>query len=113
MAPETVEAHLAPMRRPEVDAAVRSLTRRMILPEAMRLMAGVYRRRRLTVPTLVAFGRQDRPWTEENLWRVCRDPQRYADRTEFAYVDDAAHFITDDAPAAVARLAVEWFERAA
>jgi pimeloyl-ACP methyl ester carboxylesterase len=112
MAPETVEAHLAPMRRPEIDAAVRPLTRRMVLPEAMRLMAGAYRRRRLTVPTLAVFGRQDRPWTEENLGRVCRNPQRYADRMEFAFVDDAAHFITDDAPAAVARLALEWFERA-
>ena len=113
MSEATVEAHLAPMRRPDIDGAVRPLTRGMILPEAMRLSRGVYRRRRLTVPTLFVFGRRDRPWTEENMGRICRNPQRYADRVEFAYVDDAAHFITDDAPAAVADLAIDWFERAA
>jgi pimeloyl-ACP methyl ester carboxylesterase len=108
-----IEAHLAPMRRPDIDSAVRPLTRRMILPEAARLTSGVYSRQRLTVPTLVVFGRRDRPWTEELMGRTCRNPQRYADRVEFAYVDGAAHFITDDAPAAVAHLAIDWFERAA
>ncbi len=113
MSDATTEAHLAPMRRPDIDGAVRPLTRGMILPEAMRLSRGVYRRRRLTVPTLFVFGRRDRPWTEENMGRVCRNPERYAERVEFAYVDDAAHFITDDAPAAVADLALDWFERTA
>ena len=46
------------------------------------------------------------------MGRICRNPERYADRVEFAYVDDAAHFITDDAPAAVADLALDWFARA-
>ena len=109
----TVEAHLAPMRRPDIDAAVRPLTRNMVLPEAMRMARGVYRRRRLTVPTLVVFGRRDHPTTEELLQSTCRHPERYADRLELAYVDDAAHFITDDAPAEVADLALDWFERAA
>jgi pimeloyl-ACP methyl ester carboxylesterase len=113
MSEAAVEAHLAPMRRPDIDGAVRPLCRRMVLPEAMRMSRGVYRRRRLTVPTLVVFGRRDRPWTEELMGRICRNPERYADRVEFAYVDDAAHFITDDAPAAVADLALDWFERAA
>lgn len=108
----TIQAHLAPLRRSEIDGAIRPLTRRMILPEAMRLSRGVYRRERLTVPTLFVFGRRDKPWTEENVSRICRDPERYADRVEFAYVDDAAHFITDDAPAAVAELALDWFTRA-
>ena len=113
MSEATAEAHLAPMRRPDIDGAVRPLTRGMILPEAMRLIRGVYRRRRLTVPTLFVFGRRDRPWTEQNMGRICRYPERYADRVEFAYVDDAAHFITDDAPAAIADLAIDWFNRAA
>ena len=112
MAEATVEAHLAPMLRPEIDGAVRPLTRGMILPEAMRLARGVYRQRRLTVPTIVVLGRRDWPWTEELMGRVCRSPERYADHVEFAYVDDAAHFITDDAPAAVADLVLDWFERA-
>jgi pimeloyl-ACP methyl ester carboxylesterase len=112
MSEDTIEAHLAPMSRPEIDGAVRPLTRGMILPEAMRLSRGVYRRRRLRVPTLFVFGRRDRPWTEENLSRLCPDLDRYADRVELAYLEDAAHFITDDAPAAVARLALDWFARA-
>ena len=113
MSDDTIEAHLAPMRLPAIDGAVRTLTRGLVLPEAIRMARGVYRRRRLTVPTLVVFGRGDYPWSEELLSRACRDPQRYADRVEFAYVDDAKHFITDDAPAAVAELALDWFDRAA
>jgi len=112
MSPATVEAHLAPMRRPDVDAAVRPLVRRMVLAEAMRMMRGVYRHKRLRVPTLVVFGRRDHPTTEELLERLCRDPGRYADHVELAYVPDAAHFITDDAPDAVAELALDWFARA-
>ena len=110
---ETIDAHLAPMQRPEVDAAVRPLTRNMVMPEALRLVRGDYRRRRLSVPTLFVFGRKDRPWTEQNIRRISGDPRRYADRAELAFVDDAAHFVTDDAPAVVADLALDWFERAA
>ena len=113
MSEATAEAYLAPLRRPDIDSAVRTLTRGMILPEAMRLACGVYSRRRLTAPTLFVFGRRDHPWTEENMRRICRDPERHADRVEFTYVDDAAHFIADDAPAAVADLAINWFARAA
>jgi pimeloyl-ACP methyl ester carboxylesterase len=112
MSEAAIDAHLAPMRRGDIDAAVRPLTRHLILPEAMRMMRGVYRRQRLTVPTLVVFGRRDWPWTEELMARMHRHPERYADRVEFAYVDDAAHFITDDAPTAVASLTLDWFERA-
>ena len=109
----TVDTHLAPMRRSEVDAAVRALTRGMVVPEGLRMGRGVFRRRRLAVPTLFVFGRRDRYWNEEIMRRVCGAPERYAARAEFAYVDDAAHFITDDAPAAVAGLALDWFQRAA
>lgn len=113
MTEETVAAHLAPMARPEVDAAVRPLCRHMVAAEGVRIMRGVYRRRRLTVPTLIVFGRLDYAFTEELVGRTCREPERYADQAEFAYVDDAAHFITDDGPDAVVDLAVDWFTRAA
>jgi len=113
MSPETVDAHLAPFARTEIDAAVRPLTRRMVVAEALRMMRGAYRTRRLTVPTLVVYGRRDLPTTEELMHRICPDPDRYADRLELAWVDDAAHFITDDAPADVAALTVDWFRRAA
>jgi pimeloyl-ACP methyl ester carboxylesterase len=110
---ETVlDAHLAPLRRPDIDGAVRALYRGMVLPEAMRLGRGVYRGVKLAVPTLVVFGRRDRAFTEELVARTCRNPERYADRLEIAYVDDAAHFIVDDAPDAIADLALAWFQRA-
>ncbi|MGD8201291.1 alpha/beta fold hydrolase [Ornithinimicrobium sp. W1679] len=112
MAPDVEEAHLAPLRRPEVDGAVRRLTRGMLLPEGLRMARGVYRRRRLTVPTRFVFGLRDRYWNEEIMGLVCGDPDRYADRADFAYVPGAAHFITDDAPEAVAGLALDWFDRA-
>lgn len=92
---------------------VRTLYRGMVLPEALRLMRGVYRRQRLMVPTLVVFGRHDGRFPEELIERICPTPQQHADRVEFAYVDEAANFITDDAPAAVTDLALNWFERAA
>lgn len=111
MTEATIEAHLAPMQRPEVDAAVRTLTRRIVLPEAVRIVGGHYRRRRLTVPTLFAFGRRDAFWNEEIMRLVCPSPLRYADGAELAYVDDAAHYVTDDAPEAVAALVLDWFGR--
>ena len=48
-----------------------------------------------------------RPTIPRSAW------ERYADRVELAYVDDAAHFIVDDAPAEMTTLALDWFDRAA
>ena len=112
MSEATIDTHLAPLRRPDIDSAVRPLVRGLIMPEAMRMARGVYRRRRLSVPTLVVFGRQDHPWAE-HAERLCCHRERYAGCLEFAYVDQAAHFITDDDPAAVADLALDWFDRTA
>ena len=52
------------------------------------------------------------PWDEPVLRRLCGDLTRFADRYELAFVDGAAHFITDDAPGEVAALALDWMERA-
>ncbi|TYL53230.1 alpha/beta fold hydrolase [Agromyces mariniharenae] len=108
----TIAAHLAPMRRPEVDQAVRRLYRGMVLPESMRLSRGVYRRMRLTVPTLVAFGRLDTRFEESLIRRVCSHPERFADRMELAFVDGAGKLVPDDAPDTVAELALDWIRRA-
>ncbi|MFB6610394.1 alpha/beta fold hydrolase [Agromyces sp. NPDC056379] len=109
MPPGIVEAYLAPLQIPEIDAAVREQTRGMILPELMRISRGVYKKQRMHPPTLCAFGRLDRPWTEELVRRLSGDPFRYADRFDFAFVDGAAHFMTDDAPEAVTELVLEHF----
>jgi len=109
--PETIESYLAPTQRPEIDAAIGRLYRGMVLPEAGRIMGGAYKRQRLHPPTLVVFGRRDEPFTEDLVRRISGDPREHADRLEFAFVDDAAHFITDDAPEAVTGLALDWFAR--
>ena len=111
MTEEVKDRHLAPQRRAEVEAAVRTLPWRQILPEALRMSAGVYRRRRLAVPTMVVFDHQDRPWTEPVVRRISRHAPRCADRVELAFVEDAAHLLTDDAPEEVTALAVDWFAR--
>lgn len=111
MTEQEKDHHLAPQQRAEVEAAVRTLTWRQILPEALRMVSGVYRRRRLSVPTLVVFGRKDLPWTEPVVRRISRHAPRCADRLELAFVDDAAHFLTDDAPEEVTALALDWFAR--
>jgi len=110
--PEDVLAgYLAVERRPGVLRSVRDLYRGMVVPETVRLVCGDYRRMRLHPPTLVVFGRNDEPFTERNVRRISRRHARYADRFELAFVDDAAHFVTDDAPDAVVALALGWFEQ--
>lgn len=110
--PDTViEAYLRPHRRPEVEGAVRSLYRGLVIPVSFRLMSGVYKRMRLHPPTLVVFGRDDGPFSEPTARRICRTHAEHADRFELAFVDHAAHFLTDDAPDEVIRLALDWFER--
>jgi len=109
LAPGTIKTYLAPLQRPEIDAAVRDLYRGMLLPEAALIARGVCKKQRLHPPTLCVFGRQDDPYPEALVRRLSGDPARYADHFEFAFVDEAAHFITDDAPEAVAELIVEHF----
>ncbi|MGX5696766.1 alpha/beta fold hydrolase [Agromyces soli] len=110
---ETVASYLAPTRRAEVDGAIGRLYRGMVLPEAGRIMTGAYKKRRLRPPTLIVLGRRDEPFTEELVRKISGNPADYADHLDFAFVDDAAHFITDDAPEAVAELALDWFARPA
>lgn len=112
LAPATRTAYLDVLQRPEIGAAVGRLCRRMVVPEAFRLLGGSYRRMWLEPPTLVAFGRQDHPWTEATVRRICHGHERFAARFELAFVEDAAHFITDDAPRAVTELILGWFDRA-
>lgn len=111
MSPETLDGYLRVEERPEVRRAARAAVFGMITPELPRLMGTYYKRRRLQPPTLVAFGLQDHPFTEPTVRGMCRDHERHAERFELAFVDGAAHFITDDAPEAVVALAVDWFDR--
>ena len=51
------------------------------------------------------------PFSEALVGRLCGDTTRFAEHVEFAFVDDAAHFITDDAPGEVAELTLDFFNR--
>jgi pimeloyl-ACP methyl ester carboxylesterase len=107
----TIDAHLAPMQRPEIDQAVRPLYRGMVVPEAIRLSRGVYRRTHLTIPTLFAFGRLDTRFNEPLIRNLCANPARFARRVELAFVENAGKLLPDDAPHAVANLTLEWIQR--
>ncbi|WP_347756394.1 alpha/beta hydrolase [Agrococcus sp. ProA11] len=109
MTEATLDAYLRVHARLEVEMAVAHLYRGMVVPMSLRLMRGVYRRMRLRPPTLVVFGRHDGPFAEPIARHICRAHDQHADRFELAFVDDAAHFIPDDAPDAVVRLALDWF----
>jgi pimeloyl-ACP methyl ester carboxylesterase len=111
--PDRVRAavQLSVQRRPEIDRAVRIVCRDMVVPEALRILRGHHRRQRLHTPTLIVFGRQDLRFEESFVRHICRGAERYAGSFELAFVDDASHFITDDAPDAVADVALEWFAK--
>jgi pimeloyl-ACP methyl ester carboxylesterase len=105
------DGYLRVQRRPEIDRAVRIVCRDMVVPEALRILRGHHRRQRLHTPTLIVFGRQDLRFEESFVRHICRGAERYAGSFELAFVDDASHFITDDAPDAVADVALEWFAK--
>jgi pimeloyl-ACP methyl ester carboxylesterase len=107
----TIDAHLAPMQRSDIDQAVRALYRGMVLPESMRLGRGAYKRMHLSIPTLFAFGRLDTRFDEPLVRRLCANAARFADRVDFAFVDDAGKLLPDDAPDTVANLTLDWIQR--
>ena len=109
--PETIETYLAPMKRPDIDAAINEVYRWLVLSEMPRMTGGVYRRQRLSVPSLYAFGSEDRPLSADFVRSQCGDVSRFADHLEIAEVPDAAHFMTDDNPRAVQELLLDFFAR--
>lgn len=111
MAEEAIDAYLRVEVRPEVARATRKVLLGMIGPELPWLLGGHYKRMRLQPPTLVAFGEVDRPFSESMVRHICRDHERCAERFELAFVPAAAHFVVDEAPEAVAALALDWFRR--
>ncbi|TQJ51708.1 alpha/beta hydrolase [Phycicoccus sp. SLBN-51] len=89
---------------PEAGSA---LYRRLILPEMARLVAGTYRKRHLTVPTVSVMGGAD-PGVHARMLDV---PAGVADDLVGHIVDGAAHFIADDRPDAVVTHARQLFDR--
>lgn len=58
-----------------------------------------------------AYKRDAHPTTAALMQQIRLTPERYANHIEFGYVDNAAHFITDDAPVAVTDLSLNWFQQ--
>lgn len=108
---EVLDAYLRVQRRAAVGRTASALYRGMIIPESMRLASGHYRRRHLKPPTLAAFGRLDGPFSEGLVRQICRGSDLLADRFELSFIDQAAHFVVDDAPDAVAEAALNWIQQ--
>lgn len=102
-----VEVFLAPLRDPAHARAASALYRGFIQPQAMRMMRDAYRDVRLTTPTLVLTGAQDRVVRAELLGGY----EPYADDLTVREIAGASHFIVDDQPEAVLRNAMELFTR--
>ncbi len=111
MAPETVETYLAPLRQPQNEEAIREIYRGLIGGEVPSLATGAYRKERLKVPCMYAFGVKDEPLTASFVRAHCGDVSRFADHLEIVSVDGGAHFMTDDNPRAVQALAEDFFVR--
>jgi pimeloyl-ACP methyl ester carboxylesterase len=96
------------VERVRVHAAAGSaLYRRVILPEARRLVGGVWRGQRLTVPTVALTGALE-PGATEELLAV---PARVADDLRAELVPDAGHFLADERPDVVVERALDLFAR--
>jgi pimeloyl-ACP methyl ester carboxylesterase len=84
-----------------------ALYRSVILPEGRRLIAGAYRGRRLTVPTVALLGALEPGYTRERL-----APQDgVADDLSLELVPGARHFLADERPDAVVDHALRLFAR--
>lgn len=111
MSADTVATYLSPQVRPDIDAAINEVYRWLVFSEMPRMAGGSYRKTRLTVPTLYAFGDADKPLTASFVREQCGDTARYADHVEIAGIPDAAHFMTDDNPEAVEAAIRDFFQR--
>ena len=105
---EDRELFLDPLRESARARAGSALYRHFIIPEAVRIMAGAYRRRRLGTPTHVLLGRDDPIMGAELVHGV----DEHVDAWELEVVDGASHFIADDRPDVVAERALGFFDRA-
>jgi len=102
---EDLELFVSAFREPERARAGSAVYRHFIIPEAFRIMAGAYRRQRLTTRTLVLLG-QDDPIMRAELVHGVDD---HVDDWELEVVPGASHFVADDRPDVVVERALEFF----
>jgi pimeloyl-ACP methyl ester carboxylesterase len=97
---DEIEGYLAPYRDPARARAGSALYRRLILPTFLAILAGRYRRRRLEVPTLVAYGADDPIVARMGM----RSASRWAAHLEVHALAGASHFVPEERPAELARV---------
>jgi pimeloyl-ACP methyl ester carboxylesterase len=107
VAGEDLELYVRPLREPERARAGSALYRHFIIPEAVRVMAGVYRRQRLRTPTLVLLGQDDLVMRADLVHGV----DDHVDDWELDVVPGAAHNVADERPDVVVERALAFFDR--
>lgn len=102
---QDAEIFLGQFREPARAHASVKLYRTFVTREMAAMVAGRYRRSRLTVPTLLLFGTDDQVVRPAMLDGY----QRYADDMTVEMHDGIGHFIADEAPELVTRRSLEFF----
>lgn len=99
------DAYADRWREPARASATSALYRTFLLRELQPILAGRYRDRRLTVPTLLLFGSGDPVISAERLagWEGQADDMRIDE------IPGAGHFLPDEEPRVVAERALELF----
>jgi pimeloyl-ACP methyl ester carboxylesterase len=97
-APEDVESFVSVVREPGRTEASVHLYRTFLLRELAPYIAGRYRGRRLTVPTLLMIGTRDLAIDAKALGEW----ERWADDMSVELRDDSGHFIAEELPDLVA-----------
>jgi pimeloyl-ACP methyl ester carboxylesterase len=107
IAAEDAEIFASRLRDPARARAISALYRHFILPDAVRIMAGAYRKSRLRTPTSVLVGADDPNTRAEFLHGY----DEYVDDLQVEYVDGASHFVAEDRPDVVVDRALDFFAR--
>ena len=104
---EDLECYAAVLRDPARAHASERLYRTFLLRELGPYIAGVHRKHRLTVPTLLLHGTKDVAIDSKRLG----DWERHADDMRVELRDDSGHFILEELPGVVAERALALFGR--
>jgi pimeloyl-ACP methyl ester carboxylesterase len=103
--PEDEEVFLEQWKEPARARAASKTYRTYLLVDSPRVLLGRYRRTRLTVPTLMLHGSDDRILREPFL----RGFESYADDMTLELVPGAGHFIAEEKPDLVAERVLTFF----
>jgi len=95
---DDVEIYARPLREPARARATMRLYRSFIFGELWRTLAGKYHGQRLSVPTLILFGKDDVALSP----RLLAGLDDHADDATVELIDRAGHFVAEEQPEIVA-----------